>query len=349
MSQFKNIILNLGSKSGLISSALYTLVPVFYREHKAVMGGRLLYFKSTENPVGSVAHLRRNIHRLEKGLVLRPRRIPFALDYIEETVDLYTRVLQRGSAITNEQLWARDVLHEYFDVCGNESRVSPYKNSFDKIEHPSKDLSETFLSITNKRSPYAKENAGKELCSYEDFKNLCIKRRSTRSFQPKQPPRSLIDKAIECAQLAPSACNKQPYKFLVFDKKEDISLLASLAEGTKGFHDQIPILIVVTASLADYHYEKDRHVIYIDSSLAIMSFMHAAETLGVSTCALNWSGTEFREKQFYSYVPSVAEHERPVMFIAVGYASSDCEVPFSSRKELDMVRVLNPPVKGKAS
>src|SRR5690606_5915785 len=64
--------------------------------------------------------LRRNTHRLEKGLLMRPRRSLFALDYIEETVEFYCGLVT-GTPVErleqdDELRWASDVLNQYFDV-----------------------------------------------------------------------------------------------------------------------------------------------------------------------------------------------------------------------------------------
>ena len=61
----------------------------FRREQTAVLAGRLQYQHHLRHAKKSSALLRRNIHRLEKGLIMRPRRAVFAEDYILETVRSY--------------------------------------------------------------------------------------------------------------------------------------------------------------------------------------------------------------------------------------------------------------------
>ena len=52
------------------------------------------------------------------------------------------------------------------------------------------------------------------------------------------------------------------------------------------------MIIVIVGELDAYEYDRDRHLIYIDGSLAAMTFMLALETLGLSSCPINWSGVE---------------------------------------------------------
>ena len=55
--------------------------------------GRYLYLKRLHEKSENVFLLRRNVHRLEKGLLMRPRRPVFGLKYIEELVNAYERLV----------------------------------------------------------------------------------------------------------------------------------------------------------------------------------------------------------------------------------------------------------------
>jgi nitroreductase len=51
-------------------------------------------------------------------------------------------------------------------------------------------------------------------------------RRSIRSFRPEPPERSLIERAIAAAVTAPSASNKQPWRFFIVRRRETIREMA---------------------------------------------------------------------------------------------------------------------------
>src|SRR5690606_4502513 len=92
----------------------------FDREHQAVLSGRQTWENSKSGSSATTSLLRRNTHRLEKGLLMRPRRSLFALDYIEETVEFYCGLVT-GTPVErleqdDELRWASDVLNQYFDV-----------------------------------------------------------------------------------------------------------------------------------------------------------------------------------------------------------------------------------------
>ena len=104
----------------------------FHREQQAVLVGRRNYLSDLRRPQESSALLRRNTHRLEKGLLMRPRRDVFALGYLEETVSCYGEMInvlegQSCSSETSvialtEMKWAHDVLDEFFQVTASPRR-----------------------------------------------------------------------------------------------------------------------------------------------------------------------------------------------------------------------------------
>ena len=60
-------------------------------------------------------------------------------------------------------------------------------------------------------------------------------------------------------------------------------------------------------------------LVYIDGSLAAMQLMLALESLGLSSCSINWPDVEERERQL-AKILGLAYQERTVMLLAVGYA-----------------------------
>ncbi|HCP07294.1 MAG TPA: nitroreductase, partial [Synergistaceae bacterium] len=52
------------------------------------------------------------------------------------------------------------------------------------------------------------------------FLDLVRERRSVRSYRTDPVARDAIDRCLEAARLAPSACNSQPWRFVVVDTPE---------------------------------------------------------------------------------------------------------------------------------
>ena len=321
------LLIKFFSKNNFLSSLYYLIFSrEFDREHRAVLLGRKVYKASLDAQVGSAALLRRNIHRLEKGLIMQPRRAYFGEAYIQETVSCYNDCKKSNAAGEDELKWAHDVLQHYFECVTDTKKISLAKADF-IIDA---------LDTTNKCIPYTQSERPKLSIDYDELNTLFKRRRSVRWFEQKEVPEDLIKKAVNAATYAPSACNRQPYKFVVLRDENKATEVAKYAMGTTGFAENIPCLIAIVGDLSAYPAERDRHVIYIDSSLAAMQLMLAFETLELSTCPINWPDVEERE-QLISKKLNLEYHERVVMLMAVGYPQAEGGIAYSQKKKNDLL------------
>ena len=315
------------ASSKVLSSFYYCLFSrQFGREHQAVLKGRIAYHKSLGIISESSVLLRRNTHRLEKGLIMQPRRDIFALAYIEETVECYVKCVKQSSFCNDELKWATDVLTEYFNVVTPTEKISDLKKWFEQTKVNSLDT--TFI-------PYEQNTRRLSEITDAQLETLFMQRRSVRWYRQDAIDSKLLERAVNMASLAPSACNRQPFEFLYLEGSDAVKI-ARLAMGTTGFADNIPGLFVVVGNLAAYPAERDKHVIYIDASLAAMQLMLSLETLGLSSCPINWPDIEFREKLIVKKL-NLMINERPIMLIATGYAAQESKIPYSQKKSANQL------------
>lgn len=306
----------------------------FNREFQSVLAGKAKHLKETNVDKENYYLLVRNIHRLEKGLLMRPRKDVFATGYIGETIDSYLSVMKNSEKYRPDQLgWFTDVLYEYFKVAGEDKEIDFERNRFLSCEQ-SKD------KRSLKKIPYLRDLKEKCTISFDEFYHLSRQRRSVRWFENKPVPRELIDRALLAAVQAPSACNRQPFEFRIFDNPNKVQEIVNIPMGTRGYANNIKTIVVVIGNLDAYFSERDRHIIYIDASLASMSFMYALETLGLSSCPINWPDIEDKEKKMDNIL-DLKLHERPIMLIAVGFPDKDGKVAFSEKRPLEMIRNYN--------
>ncbi len=310
----------------------------FGDEAFAVASGIKHYEETIKNGGGGhLYRLRRNIHRLEKGLIMRPRREVFARDYIAETADSFRSLTQNPPAnepsLAIALKYAKDVLHEYFSTVGPgaDSTVDEAREVFNSAL-----ASAGTQTGSNSRVPYQRATSPLA-CSFEALKELAHRRRSCRWFLPKPVPRDLIDRALEVGLQSPSACNRQPFRFFFIDDPDRATLVGDIPMGTKGFSHNFPCLALVVGQLRAFPHPRDRHVIYIDGALATMPFLFALETLGLSSCCINWPDIRALETKLRQNV-DLADDERVVMLIAIGYPDPDGMVPFSEKKPVDEIR-----------
>ena len=60
-----------------------------------------------------------------------------------------------------------------------------------------------------------------------DFFELVNKRESVRGYLDKKVEREKILKIVEAARMAPSACNAQPWKFILVDDENKVKEIAN--------------------------------------------------------------------------------------------------------------------------
>lgn len=307
----------------------------FNREQSAVLRGRRNYYRNKSTARATHVELRRNVHRLEKGLTMRPRRPVFARDYITETIEFYEAAVAQQCDTPDtmdraELDWAHDVLHEYFAVSANTDRAveaararfeaAPYDaEPTGKIPHPKEKLSDL---------------------GYEEFEQLVLQRRSVRWYEQRPVERELIDKALLLARQAPTACNRIPYEFRIFDDPALAREIAQIPFGTAGYGENLPAIAVVVGKLESYFSPRDRHAIYVDGSLAAMQFILALETLGLSSTVINWPDFEPLEATMQRRL-KLDTSDRVIMLIGFGHALEEGLVPYSAKKELDTFRRYN--------
>lgn len=300
----------------------------FDREHYAVLKGRQAYFKQLNELRESSPLLRRNIHRLEKGLIMEPRRNIFAQDYILETVLCFDKVLTRQDFSKDEIRWAKDVLDEYFSIVEDTPVIVKARKIYDSKKNHENQADQNPAVFFK---PYKLNNCPETDISFDQLVTLFQQRRSVRWYKSIPVPLEKIQKAINAAALAPSACNRQPYRFIVTTDPDQATKIADCAGGTGGWSHQIPAIIVVIGDLSAYPKERDRHLIYIDASLAAMQLMLAAQTQGLSTCSINWPDVDYSEIKLRKIL-ALAEYERVVMMISIGIGDPNGGIPYSQKK-----------------
>lgn len=326
------------AQSGVLSGLYYALGSRTYdREHKATLSARARYLRDVHTGEGNVFLLRRNIHKLEKALIMKPRRALFALAYLHETVvsyaDCVTRLRAGQLHDTDTLEWSRQVLTVYFAaIQKSHPLVDEARAIFDEA------MARHVAVGDKQRVPFARSPV--ELPSYDALLQLALHRRSVRWFDQRPVPREIIDRAVVVASLSPSACNRQPFRYAIFDDPQLCQKVAAIPKGTPGWVHNIPCFIVIVGTLAAFDREKDRHIPYIDGALSAMALCFALESQGVSSCCVNWPDLAETEARMAAAL-GLQPYERPIMCMAVGYPDMTEKVPYSQKLPLDELRSYN--------
>lgn len=174
-----------------------------------------------------------------------------------------------------------------------------------------------------------------------NFLELVKKRKSIRKYSSRPVPREMIDSCLEAARLAPSACNSQPWFFIVVDDEKIKNEIAKKALSgiykMNAFVREAPTLIVVLTEHSTYIARMGgqlRHVKYslIDIGIACEHLILRAVELGLGTCWLGW----FNEKAVKK-VLGLPKSKRIDVIISLGYPEVT-EGKDKKRKSLKIIR-----------
>lgn len=157
-----------------------------------------------------------------------------------------------------------------------------------------------------------------------DFYELVKHRQSTRAFDTTRAvDREIIARILDAGRLAPSACNAQPWHFIVVDEPELKNKVADAASarllGMNHFTKQAPVHIVVVEEKVNLSsgiggIVKDKHFAFLDIGIATAHICLAAEAEGLGSCILGW----FSESKMKKLL-NIPDNKRVVLDIIIGY------------------------------
>ena len=174
-----------------------------------------------------------------------------------------------------------------------------------------------------------------------NFEELILKRQSDRRYLPDPLEKEDVLKCLEAARMSPSACNSQPWKFIVVDDKEKLAEMSEAAEGfgMNSFTRNVPVMVAVVlekmnASARIGSLLKRKDYCMMDLGIAVEHFCLQAADLGLGTCIMGW----FDEKRI-SKLLNVPRGKRIPLIISLGYP--DAPVRNKVRKPLEEMSSWN--------
>ena len=167
-----------------------------------------------------------------------------------------------------------------------------------------------------------------------NFMEIAETRQSCRSYDAnKSVEKEKLDAILRAAQLAPSACNGQPYKITVCTGENAKAVAAACTGmGMNKFAAQAPVQLVISempyvkSAAAGAKLKKND---YRSIDIGIVSAYLTAEAAaqGLATCILGWFDD--------SKLRGICDLEYPVrLVITLGYAAEGDKLRAKKRKEL---------------
>ena len=167
-------------------------------------------------------------------------------------------------------------------------------------------------------------------------------RRAVRTYSDKPVSKELIEELLDAGRMAPSAINKQPWRFYVLTKKETVKQFSdeigkvaakhfhlAFASGLLKITDAVfhgaPAVIFITAP-------KDNEWASLDVGMCSQNIMLAAKSLGLETCPVGMG-------KFVEDAPSfgklnIPHTENVLLTIIVGYGKEKTSVHPRNKKNV---------------
>ncbi len=185
--------------------------------------------------------------------------------------------------------------------------------------------------------------AATDLQQINETLNTIFNRRSVRKYKSRPVSRKWIDKVVEAGRMAPSAMNKQPWKFYIVTNKEIIHALSkdisseAMREGMKkGIRQILEALSSLLhfaksfslSALADPVFYGAPVVIFItspkedewaalDIGMCAQNMLLAAKSLGLEGCPIGFG--KFVDHTAHYHLLHIPEDEKVCLSLILGY------------------------------
>lgn len=155
-----------------------------------------------------------------------------------------------------------------------------------------------------------------------DFLELSKKRYSVLNYQKKDIPKECIDKILEAAKFAPTACNFQPQKIKLIHTDEDREKLNRVVPSK--YYVPAAFLVCYDKDLCWTRQFDGKNSGEIDASIVTTHMMMEATSLGLGSIWVMYWNPQMMKAEF-----DIPESYEPVALLIVGYI----DVQFEPHKE----------------
>lgn len=161
------------------------------------------------------------------------------------------------------------------------------------------------------------------------FLTLCEQRYSCRSYSPEAVSHEDILRVLEAARLAPSACNRQPWHFLVVTAEDGCKAIAECYE-REWIKTAGTFIICLGNHDEAWHRADGKDHTDVDISITTEHICLQASDMGLATCWICNFDTEKLRKSF-----AIPDNLEPIAIIPLGYPAEDSAIAPKKRKSIN--------------
>ena len=165
---------------------------------------------------------------------------------------------------------------------------------------------------------------------------VLVQRQSCRKYSSQPVELEKLKKCVEAAQLAPSACNSQPWSFVVVTSPEKVAAVAEniMNVGFNKFCKDVQSYVAVIEEPAILVAGKENpKFAHGDMGMAVENLCLAATAQGLSTCIMGAFGPEDKMKE----ILGLDANKNLRLIVSVGYAAEDDVIRPKKRKAFEEV------------
>ncbi|MFH1368625.1 MAG: nitroreductase family protein [Elusimicrobiota bacterium] len=157
---------------------------------------------------------------------------------------------------------------------------------------------------------------------------LINSRRSIRKYLEKAVEKEKIEQALESARMAPSACNAQPWRFVVTTGTKKNKIINDGLGGlivSNSWTKTVPVIVVVCSVSSLFTHKVGENIQgtqyhLMDLGISMEHFVLKATELGLGTCYIGW----FNGKRIGKLL-NIPSSWKPECLITVGYPDENPE------------------------
>lgn len=168
--------------------------------------------------------------------------------------------------------------------------------------------------------------------SYPELYALALERFSCRSYSQRPVGRDTLRAVLDVARLAPSACNRQPWLFIIA-RGEDERRAVAEAYPREWIGSAPEYIIACGDHRQAWHRPADgKDHTDVDVSIAVEHLCLAAASMHLATCWVCNFDAAFISRAF-----NLPEGVEPVAIVPIGYPADSVNPPAKNRKELNEI------------
>lgn len=154
--------------------------------------------------------------------------------------------------------------------------------------------------------------------SFNTLNTFLKNRKTIRSVKKERFDKQIIYEMIKTAVQAPSSCNRQPWRFLLLEKEEDIIWLSNIKK--QSFLKDFPYILFCCYDNRVYQGTDTKFTPYLDCGAVIMNLCNSASAGNIASCWCNFAISSVGNKVHKEFRKrfNISDSIVPVSIIGLG-------------------------------